>query len=142
MTFFRWSKSWRLFWRWRVSSPWAVIPSGSETAMPMRRAPTSRPRTRPVVFGSEVTGRLYAGGGQRALGFRRRAAASGDSDTAGAFRMTEVRILTSSAPLCREAPPFYLARAGFLAQRTREAMGHRGRLDTVYESQNPHPLAE
>src|SRR6266478_3340807 len=42
------SKSRRLFCRCSVSSPCAVIPSRSETAIPMRRDPTSSPKTRPA----------------------------------------------------------------------------------------------
>src|SRR5215472_17259605 len=56
------SKSTRLFCLRMVASPWAVIPSGSETATPIRFEPTSspimrEPRAAPVV--SEGTARLY-----------------------------------------------------------------------------------
>src|SRR5215469_17178288 len=56
------SKSTRLFCLWMVGSPWAVIPSGSETATPILFEPTSSPIMRepmaaPVV--SEGTARLY-----------------------------------------------------------------------------------
>ena len=54
------ARSVRLFRRCRVSRPCAVMPSGSDTAKPILRAPTSRPRMRPGLPGAWAEADLMA----------------------------------------------------------------------------------